>query len=279
MKKLIRLVVLLLLFVGLNKLALAEDKPSIACLAGKAELIGRCLDEVYTKWDKKLNDTYKSVMGYLSKDKKTELRNQQRIWLKERAKKCDGLSSEHAIKACHLDEAQLKVLALEDQEADLMPKTFEGDWSSSPEEGEGLSSYVQQGDIICGIEQSHKPSVYRNVKLKRIDMSLAKVLKSFDCRYESDCNNINIEDGEDGEDGIEYDGEAYKDSYIRVCNNRLYQWSGQVKDRVCKNDENEIIQQGDNIYKNGFYLIKENESVGDRMLFIKDNPWINKCLN
>ncbi len=276
MKKLIRLVVLLVWFVGLNKLALAEDKPSIACLAGKAELIGSCLDEAYTKWDKKLNDTYKSVMGYLSKDKKTELRNQQRTWLKERVKKCDGLSSENAIKACNLDEAQLKVLALEDQEADLMPKLFEGDWSSSIEEGEGLSSYVQQGDIICGIEQSHKPSIYRNVKLKRIDVGLAKVLKSFNCVHEYDCDNINIEDGEDG---IDYDGEAYQDSYIRVCNNRLYQWSGKVKDRVCKNDENEIIQQGDNIYKNGFYLIKGNKSVDYRMLFIKDNPWINKCLN
>ncbi len=253
MKQLIRRVVLFLLFIGLNKIALAEDKPSSACLAGKAELIGSCLDEAYTKWDKKLNDTYKNVMGYLSKDKKTELRNQQRTWLKERANRCDGLSSENAIKACNLDEAQLKALALEDQEADLMPKMFEGNWRMSYgkdavyDKFSAQDGYLlfQKGKNICGTWLYYATGLYEGLLYgKLVTPTKAKIFK----RCGRITATINTECWEDID---KWDDSS---DFLKIGKDGLYSF---------------IVDKAG----------KRQLSQKERDKYLKEHQWIQKCLS
>ena len=283
MKKLMRLIVLLPLVVGLNNLAFADRKPSTACLEGKVELIESCLDEAYTKWDKKLNDTYKNVMGYLAKDKKAELRNQQRAWLKERAKKCDGLSSEHAIKVCNLDEAQLKALALEDQEADLMPKLFEGDWRAkygSEKEYEGnYGAYdgfliLQKGKNVCGTWMFFSTGYYEGLFHARLENpNTAQTIEACGRQYSHYtktewCNDV-------GWKNLSEDDKTYLT--FKICSdNKLYHTVADKKDEYqsYKGFTCSILEK-----TTSKGLKRKKLSNEDKSTIIKANPAIRDCLN
>lgn len=58
-----------------------------------------CATTHYQEADKDLNATYKDVMAQLPDDKKTELRNEQRAWIKDKESKC-AFPSEAAEMSC-----------------------------------------------------------------------------------------------------------------------------------------------------------------------------------
>ena len=79
----------LLIFLAVSTSALADNEQPFECnYNGNQQEIIACAVRDYKAADAKLNETWKIVMSSLSLGRRTELRRQQREWLKKRDPTC-----------------------------------------------------------------------------------------------------------------------------------------------------------------------------------------------
>lgn len=79
-----------------------------------------CINDEYTAWDKSLNQVYQALMAARSDVAKTQLRDDERAWLRRTKTKCDHAGDDDAggtlqpvdIDLCNLDETILRTVYL-----------------------------------------------------------------------------------------------------------------------------------------------------------------------
>jgi uncharacterized protein YecT (DUF1311 family) len=121
----------LLLIVGSLAPAVAHAAPKAdryysktfnACISAAVSTMEMrdCLSDEYTAWDKSLNQVYQSLMAARGAPDKTQLRDDERAWLKRTKAKCDHAGDDEAggslqlveIDQCNLDETVLRTVYL-----------------------------------------------------------------------------------------------------------------------------------------------------------------------
>jgi uncharacterized protein YecT (DUF1311 family) len=79
-----------------------------------------CINDEYTAWDKSLNQVYQALMASRPDVAKTQLRDDERAWLRRTKTKCDHAGDDDAggtlqpvdIDLCNLDETVLRTVYL-----------------------------------------------------------------------------------------------------------------------------------------------------------------------
>ena len=92
----------------------------INAAAGSTYPMHDCLSAEHDAWDKSLNAIYQTRMASRSGAEKTQLRDQERAWLKTTQHKCDHASDDEQggslqgieVDQCYLDETIRRTLAL-----------------------------------------------------------------------------------------------------------------------------------------------------------------------
>lgn len=219
--------------------------------------IDKCVSYQYENIDERLNRVYKQLVDSLPESNKTDLKQKQRQWIKDRDKLCYKKEDEFS-KAmdCYIKETMQKITELSELDKQVNKHKFEGKWEHSFKSYDGATpihtSYflIENGENICGTWSDATDNKLRGRALFRAEDSLyARSIKICGYRYVS-CEN---------------EGGANN----KAVDSAFANWDA---------NNNHVISAVPS--EQDIYLRKKTPlSKKEKDKLIKDNKWLQDCLN